>query len=202
MRPQANIIRRLMLIRHVMRSHGRRHPTFMGCRRPCPTLSPGGAVRAGRSGPPSSSEVLGRAASHIPHIAHIAHITRATSYRSGVPREPGGLTGARREPRGPTGGRRGLRGLTGARRDLRGLTGARRDPGDLTGARRELGGLTGARPHPGGLNRARREPGGPNGACWGDQPSAPGTTSSWNAITGTSQEAGCAPPSSVPWTAW
>ncbi len=179
MSPQANIIRRLMLIRHVMRSHGRRHPTFMGCRRPCPTLSLGGAVRAGCSGPPSSSDLLAQAA---PHIARITHITRVMSYRSGARPEPGGLTGVRRGPGG----------LTGARRDLGGLTGARRGPGGLTGARRDLR----------GLNRARQEPGGLNGACWEDQPSAPGTTSFWNAITGTSQEGGCAPPSSVPWTAW
>ena len=196
MRPQANITRRLMLIRHVMRSHGRRHPTFMGCRRPRPTLSLGRAVRAGCSGPPSSSEVLARAAPHI------AHITRAMSYRSGARRDPGGLTGARREPGGRTGARRDPAGLTGARREPGGRTGARRDPAGLTGARREPGGRTGARPDPAGLNRARQEPGGLNGACWGDQPSAPGTTSFWNATTGTSQEGGCAPPSSVPWTAW
>ncbi len=199
MSPQANIIRRLMLIRHVMRSHGRRHPTFMGCRRPCPTLSLGGAVRAGCSGPPSSSDLLAQAA---PHIARITHITRVMSYRSGARPEPGGLTGVRRGPGGLTGARRDLGGLTGARRGPGGLTGARRDLRGLTGARQEPGGLTGARRDLRGLNRARQEPGGLNGACWEDQPSAPGTTSFWNAITGTSQEGGCAPPSSVPWTAW
>ena len=182
-----------MLIRHVMRSHGRRHPTFMGCRHPSPTHSLGRAVRTGCSDPPSSSDVLAQTA---------AHTTRATSYRSGARRDPGGLNGARRDPRGLNGVRREPGGLTGARRDPRGLNGVRREPGGLTGARRDPRGLNGVRREPGGPTRARRKPRGLNGACWEGQPSAPGTASFWSAITGTSQVAGCAPPSSVPWTAW
>jgi hypothetical protein len=192
-RPQANIIRRLMLIRHAMRSHGRRHLVFMGCGRPGLTLSPGPAVRAGCSDRPSSSDVLAPAA---------ARTTRATSYRSGVRRDPGGLSGARQEPGGLNGARQEPGGPSGARQESGGLTGVPRDPGGLNGARQEPGGPTGARRDPGGLDGVRRDPGGPNGACWEGQPSAPGIASFWNVITGTSQEAGCAPPSSVPWTAW